>query len=350
MTQTNIPQDRRNEIKEAVYYTLQNYGQSNIPVKIKAIVRSFTNIRLVSYSKHMKKENLSYDAMIKFTGTKDACTDYYATVNFYIIYYNDIDRNITTSNRYRWNIAHELGHIMLKHHITHEKTRIFRSELSNSEYDELEEEADYFASLILVPHAALLGFQIKNANSIKIMCKISEPAAKRRYYEFVEWKSHVGSQDEYDNQIFYLYHDFIYKRKCKHCGVGIIQRYGKYCPICGEKNILEWGDGDQMKYPLLATYENGKLKECPVCHNEETGIEGNYCQICGSYIINKCSNQLCSNDNILPSNARYCPKCGESSTFYNNNILKAWNDNEHKNLSDGFMDIPLDIDEELPFN
>ena len=142
MTQTNIPLERRQEIKQAVYNTLQNYQQSNIPVKIKAITRSFPNIRLVSYSKHMKKENLSYDAMIDFTGTKDACTDYYAMVNFYIIYYNDIDRNITTSNRYRWNIAHELGHIMLNHHITHKKTRIFRNELSNSEYNELEEEAD----------------------------------------------------------------------------------------------------------------------------------------------------------------------------------------------------------------
>lgn len=357
MTQTNIPQDRRNEIKEAVYYTLQNYGQSNIPVKIKAIVRSFTNIRLVSYSKHMKKENLSYDTMIKFTGTKDACTDYYATDNLYIIYYNDIDRNITTSNRYRWNIAHELGHIILNHHITHEKTRIFRSELSNSEYDELEEEADYFASLILVPHAALLGFQIKNANSIKIMCKISEPAAKRRYYEFVEWKSHVSSQDEYDKRIFHLYYNFIYKRKCKHCGAGIIQKCGKYCPICGQKNILQWGDGDNMKYSLLETYENGKLKECPTCHNEITNIEGDFCQICGNNLVNRCINDECSNTSPLPSNARYCPQCGFQSSFYNNNLLKAWDYKEPSFVSDGFMHIPdpeelpfPEIDEELPFN
>lgn len=238
MTQTNIPIERRQEIKQAVYNTLRNYKQSYIPVKIKAIARSFSNIRLVQYSKHMKIMSLSYDEMMEFTGTKDACTDYYADERFYIIYYNDIDRNITTSNRYRWNIAHELGHIMLEHHITHEKTRIFRNELSNNEYDELEEEADYFASLILVPHAALLGFQIKNANYIKVMCKISEPAAKRRYYEFVEWKSHVNAQDEYDNRIFHLYYNFIYKRKCKNCGTGLIQRYGKHCPICGKKNIL----------------------------------------------------------------------------------------------------------------
>lgn len=357
MTQTDISLERRKEIKEAVYKTLAHYGYYFIPVKIKAIVRSFTNIRLVSYSKHMRNNNLSYERMINFTGTKDACTDYYAKANFFIIYYNDIDRNITTSNRYRWNIAHELGHIMLDHHITHEKTRIFRNELSCSEYDKLEEEADYFASLILVPHAALLGFQIRNANYIKVMCKISEPAAKRRYYEFVEWKSHVNAQDEYDNHIFHLYYDFIYKRKCKKCDAGIIQRYGNYCPICGNKKTLEWGDGDQMKYPLLDTYENGKLKECPTCHNEITNIEGDFCQICGNNLVNRCINDECSNTSPLPSNARYCPQCGCQSSFYNSRLLKAWDYKEPSFISDGFMNIPdpeeppfPEIDEELPFN
>ena len=350
MTQTNIPLDRRKEIKKAVYNTLQNYKHFHIPVKIKAITRSFSNIRLISYSKHMKKMNISYDDMIKFAGTKDAFTDYYAKFNSFIIYYNDIDRNITTSNRYRWNIAHELGHIMLGHHITHEKTRIFRNELSCSEYDELEEEADYFASLILVPHAALLGFQIRNANYIKVMCKISEPAAKRRYYEFVEWKSHVNTQDEYDNRIFYLYYNFIYKRKCKNCGAGLIQRHGKHCPICGEKNTLEWGEGDKMKYPLLETYENGKLKECVICHNEITNIDGDFCQICGNHLVNKCINDACPNTTPLPSNARYCPVCGYQSSFLRDHLLKSWDYKEYKNNSDGFLKIPDGIDEELPFN
>nr|DAE13801.1 MAG TPA: IrrE N-terminal-like domain [Siphoviridae sp. ctLNL10] len=346
MTQTNIPLERRNEIKEVVYYTLQNYRHSNIPVEIKAIARSFSNIRLVSYSKHMKKTNLSYDDMIKFTGTNDACTDYYAKANFFIIYYNDIAKNITTSNRYRWNIAHELGHIMLGHHIAHEKTRIFRNELSYSEYDNLEEEADYFASLILVPHAALLGFQIRNANHIKVMCKISEPAAKRRYYEFVEWKSHASTLDAYDMHILHFYFNFIYKRKCKNCGTGLIQKIGKYCPICGNKNTLEWGDGDTMKYPLLRTYENGKLIQCPNCNNEETNINGDYCQICGRIIVNRCPNIECTHE-VLPSNARYCPLCGSKSIFHNLDYLKDWNYEETSHFFDNF---PLGIDEELPFN
>ena len=67
MTQTNISFERRREIKEAVYKMLAHYGHYFIPVKIKAIARSFAYIRLVPYSKHMKNNNLSYDDMIKFT-------------------------------------------------------------------------------------------------------------------------------------------------------------------------------------------------------------------------------------------------------------------------------------------
>lgn len=357
MTQTNISFERRKEIKEAVYKTLAHYGHYFIPVKIKAIARSFANIRLISYSKHIKKLNISYDTMLKFAGTKDACTDYYANSNLFIIYYNDIDRNITTSNRYRWNIAHELGHIMLEHHITHEKTRIFRNELSSSEYNGLEEEADYFASLVLVPHAALIGFQIKNANYIKVMCKISEPAAKRRYYEFVAWKSHVNAQDEYDNRIFHLYYNFIYKRKCKNCGAGLIQRYGKHCPICGNKNTLEWGDGS-MDYKEYETTIEGFLETCLRCGNKK--IIGNFCQICGAPARNYCTNyfwnedsyQPCTHSEPLPGNARYCPDCGAKSLFFHNDILDAW-DIEYSRFmeeealkaniptaSDGFMNIP----------
>lgn len=347
MTQTNISTKRRLEIKNAVYYALIHSGNCNLPIKIKSIVRSYKNIRLISFSKHMKRLNISYEEMKAYAKTKDAFTDYYANEEMYYIYYNDLDTNIVTSNRYRWNIAHELGHVLLEHHKNNDKTRIFRCSLSDEEYDALEEEADYFAQLLLVPHAALIGFRISKSNHIKVMCKISDPASRKRYYEYVDWKSHINSQDEYDNRIFHFYFNFIFKRKCKNCDASIIQRYGKYCPICGQKT-LEWGDGT-MIYEKLDTYETGKLKECPTCKNEETNIEGDYCQICGESLVNLCSNDDCSNyQGKLPSNARYCPICGSRSTFYQNNILRAWNNKVYS--SDGFMNIPDLIDEELPFN
>lgn len=350
-----ISSKRRNEIKNIVYSALAHGNPISLPVKIGSIIRSYSMIKLITYSSQIKKHNITYQELIISAETKDSYVVYSNSKHKYCIYYNDIDKNIVTSDRVRWNLAHELGHVLLKHHNLCSKEKLLRNDIfldniSDELYRVAEEEADYFAQLILVPHAALLGFKIKNANYIKLMCKISEPAAKRRYYEFAEWKSNLNANDEYDNRIFHLYYDFIFKRKCKNCGAGLIQRYGKYCPICGQKNILEWGDGDNMKYPLLETYENGKLIECPNCHNEETDIEGDFCQICGRNLINRCSEPACDYRAGLPSNARYCPLCGSNSTFFNSGILKDWDYKEHNNSLNGFMNIPDGIDEELPFN
>lgn len=346
MTQTNISAKRRLEIKNAVYDALVHSNCCNLPIKIKSIARSYKNIRLIAFSKHIKRLSISYEEMKAYAKTKDAFTDYYVNEDMFYIYYNDLDLNIVTSNRYRWNIAHELGHVLLNHHKNNSKTRIFRCALSDEEYNSLEAEADYFAQLLLVPHAALLGFHIKNSNHIKIMCKISGPASRKRYYEYVNWKSHIDAKNEYDNRIFHHYYSFIYKRRCKHCGAKLIQRYGMHCPICGRKT-LEWGDGT-MIYEKLYTYETGKLKECPTCKNEETSIDGDYCQICGNNLINRCSYHECTYNEPLPSNARYCPICGSESTFYRNGFLKEWNYKEQN--PDSFMIVPDKIDEELPFS
>lgn len=347
MTKTMIESNRRKEIKSIVIAVLKHYGKYSLPVNIKKIAKSFDFIRVIPFSVQMKHRNMSLDEVIAYCETDDACADYYYDKNKAIIYYNDMIKwKFINSNRYRWSIAHELGHIMLGHHVATRKTRIFRSSLSGAEYDYLEEEADYFAQLILVPHSPLLGFNIQTSNHIQILCKISGPASRKRFYEFTEWKRHVDGNDEYDKRIFYFYFDFVFKRECKNCGVGLIQRYGKYCPICGSKNTLQWGDGDKMKYPLLETYENGKLKECPICKNEDTNIEGSYCQICSTKLINMCTNQSCNNYDILPTNARYCPVCGKESTFYTSRIIKAW-DYKEPNI---FMAFPDDIDDELPFN
>ena len=364
MTPIKIPENRRLEIKEAVLQALQNSSMYTLPIKIKAIVRSFTNIRLISFSKHMRAFDLTYKQMIAFVESNDACTDYYAKYNLYYIYYNDIDKNITISNRYRWNIAHELGHILLEHHIDNHKTRIFRSKLTDEEYNMLEAEADYFAQLILVPHSVLLGFKVDNYRSIRNMCKISDPAAKRRFFDFLIWKRHIDPNETYDRALFYLYYPFIFKRECRNCGAALTQRHGKYCPICG-KITLQWGEG-KMKYSKMETYGNGKVKICPVCANEETDIDGDFCQICNTLLVNKCDDRSVDNysddwqpcGQILPANARYCPKCGSHSTFFNDKILKPWDWKEPSfPVGKGFMNIPdsHDLpdgveDEGLPFN
>ncbi len=42
-----------------------------------------------------------------------------------VFYYNDIEPNIVNSNRVRWNLAHELGHIILGHHAFCKSDKLF---------------------------------------------------------------------------------------------------------------------------------------------------------------------------------------------------------------------------------
>ncbi len=344
LMKTRISSERRQEIKQIVLSALRHLPNTSLPVRIKAICKSYSNIRLIPYSLHMKRYNLSYEDMKIYCETSDSCADYYANQDKYIIYYNDIDyHNIINSNRYRWNIAHELGHVLLKHHKTNNNTRIFRYSLTHSEYTYFEEEADYFAQLILVPHVVLYAFKIQNERILKMLCKISDPTAKIRFRAYKDWRQNINENDPYDKPLFFHYYDYLFKRRCVTCNAGLVQHNGKYCPICGNKT-LQWGDGP-MIYPKLVTYENGKLTECPTCKNEETNIEGNHCQICGNNLVNFCSFNNCSNFDPLPSNARYCPVCGSRSTFLDKGFLNEWNYKEQ-----GFIDIPDGMDEELPFN
>ena len=340
MTTITISPKRRQYIKSLILSTLEKCSDISLPFKIKALCKTYANIRLIPFSKQMKRRNITYEEMKLFCGTNDSCADYYKDADCYIVYYNDIDRSrIINSNRYRWNIAHELGHILLGHHKSFSKTRIFRSSLSNYEYNHLEAEADYFAQLILVPHVVLYAFNITSASDIKRICQISGPAAARRFYAFKEWAGNINKNDQYDKSLFYLYYNYIYKTNCRTCGAELVLRKGSYCPICGNQTLSR-GDGD-MIYPKLDTYtDTGKLTVCQNCGNEETAIYGDYCQVCGICLVNYCTDNNCSyRRTALPSNARFCPECGSPSSFLTNKTLKAWNINEYEQPYETYPNI-----------
>ena len=130
------------------------------------------------------------------------------------------------------------------------------------------------------------------------------------------------------------------------------------CMICG--HTQKKGTLNNMKYKEYETDpESGRLKRCMCCDNEY--VLGDYCHICGTPVVNYCSNATyegpddffvhCRERNPLPSNARYCHHCGSQSTFLNAGLLK---DYKTEKASLEFMDIPedipVDIDETIPLN
>lgn len=327
----------KKQIKQVVLDTLTQYhnlgNELQLPVPIKKIAKSYSNIRVIPYSKFIEDNNFTLEEMYQYAGSKDGFTDFNAKFGLYLICYNDIDPNIKFSYRYRWNIAHELGHVLLNHH-SNIKTRLFRNKLKLWEYKILEDEADWFASYILVPYAVLNETHCQiEPSQIHEYCNISSEASKYRYSDFNKWQNKL--YDRYDWEMLKI---FSFCKVCENCKVLLLDSYN-YCPICGHnKNIKKYYKNPSRKFEDIMKYtqlenKNGVLTRCPVCDNEEIVEDAEFCHICGTPLINKCLNGdvQCSQatKSNIPINARYCPYCSSITTFKERGILKDWNDTEY---------------------
>lgn len=349
----------RTQVKQSVLDILSKCPVLKFPLNIKHIIKSFPNIRLIPYSKQMKNHVLTYNEMLLQAETIDAFTVYSANKDLYLIFYNDIDPGIIKRYRYRWNIAHELGHVALNHHKNYKKTKIYRNSLSSTEYKNLENEADLFAAYILVPHSVLHYYAPQNHFDLRNYCLISDAAAKVRFKEYQIWNL-KNKWESYDLQIRSFFYNNAFTKVCSTCGFNFnaLDNPGIeiYCPICGKKTLF-WGDGNLIYEEIVKLNDNSKAIRCPMCDNENILDDGEYCHICGTYLINKCDNRHWNEGSyydgdepcghLLPANARYCHICGNASTFLNDNILHAW-DSKEKHFQE--MIIPDSIDEKLPFD
>lgn len=337
-----IPQYARYEYcnKRACDF-LEEFHIKSFPVDVESIIHQ-KNWGFVKYSELMEVFNCSRSQVIHFLGSKDGFTIW--DESNYTISYND---DPSFGDRTRFTLMHEVGHIYLHHLTDFEATKLYRGSLTRQENKILENEANAFARNVLVPTSMLQHLKNKDIYNVSIQFGITPTAAHTRLNLYnVDIVS--NKQSNVLTRLHSVFYNFYNKKKCSTCGYGTVAKNRHYCPICGNKT-LQWGDGTVI-YSKLETYDNGKLKECPSCKNEETDIDGDYCQICGKKLINICSNQECSLS-PLPSNARYCPVCGNRSTFLDAGFLKEWNYKDN-----GFMDIPDGIEEELsdgeylPFN
>ena len=92
-----------------------------------------------------------------------------------IIVINSLKRNNTA--RMRFTVAHELGHIMLGHVGVYELV----NREPSPEDNEIEQQANIFASRLLAPACVLWGCKVKSPEEIMRLCDISHQAAQFRY-------------------------------------------------------------------------------------------------------------------------------------------------------------------------
>lgn len=354
---------------------LKMCGVNELPIKVKKLAKKFPNLKIRRYTWYAKKWGLTIDEVCELTDSDEGCCWYIKSQKQYMILYNDTVEN---DGRKRWTIAHELGHFMLKHNEITGKAIFARSSLSDDEYETFEKEANCFARNLLAPAPVLRELKPASPHFISDICNISYEASIN-IYNFLLEGVRMGISYSKRHPSLKIFKDYIWKKKntyrCSNCTCSFIKENPNYCLICGNQEIRK-GDYFEMIYSSIELTDLHHAKKCPKCSNEK--VTGDYCQVCGTYLVNKCTG-LTSGEReyeynnyrifwhsheggcgeLLEGDARFCSKCGSTSTFYEEGILKNWEEekeNKVQQLQDPFAENQtqspnneLTLSDELPF-
>ncbi|WP_461206106.1 ImmA/IrrE family metallo-endopeptidase [Clostridium sp. DL1XJH146] len=314
---------------------LQLYEINQVPIDLNIILKSIKRtVKVCSYSLLSNKTSLSIKEICDmFESDLGACT-YSRNDEHYVIYYNDTKQNHHLD---RFTIAHELGHIFLEHHHNANTDILLRKNISKSQYDKYEKEANCFARNVLSPIP--LVDRITNLSHQRSIIELSE--AFDISYLAATTRRDLYSADSYRmTSSYYSYfnnYTILYGYYCDNCGNAEISTEG-FCKICGQESIPFEKTCNRIFYGGIETDDNKRVIKCPKCGNEVFSKEAHYCKICGTSLYNFCEGEAIVDyyDNVIDyhyhfndGNARYCKKCGAKTSFFNNGYLDDWNVNTH---------------------
>ncbi len=171
-------------LRDCAWQCLKNNKISSLPVNVLGIAKSH-GIRVI---KNTEVNALTHEENGRsfFDGDK------------WFIIYNDLNP-IDVS---RFTIAHELGHIFLKHELAHIKYADIKQ---ISQKSKSEQQADMFAVRLLCPACFLWALNIHTAQDIANYCKVPLDIAKKRakhmkaLYKRNKFLTHPLEKEVYNN-------------------------------------------------------------------------------------------------------------------------------------------------------
>lgn len=147
------------DARNAAWQCLIDYNVTSMPVSVLDIAKS-AGIRVVKNSK------------VKWLLPNESGISIVVGSKWFIVYDDSNSRQ-----RYRFTVAHELGHIFLGHKL--KKRGNLTQTIKDSE-SFAEQEANIFASRLLAPACVIWALGLKTANEISYVCDISHTAAEFR--------------------------------------------------------------------------------------------------------------------------------------------------------------------------
>lgn len=171
------------------------------PISVKDIFQLIPNSKCMSYQKLAKLNGCSVQDVITLCQSKSGCTHYDVATNRYLVLLNLAERSY---GRQRWTAAHEIGHIMCKHHLISAMNQIAENDFSDNNNPEFESEADYFAATLLAPFPLFKELGVKSLIDVQNIFGLSAEASLYRYKKYLQWKkSH--RKTAWENDIVKLY-------------------------------------------------------------------------------------------------------------------------------------------------
>lgn len=360
MTSTISKKINFKEIENKAYNFLYNYSNGTLPIDLKGIINRIHNLKIMKYSMFAKMHNLNHEETCRMLNSEDGALWYHESLHLYILLYNE---KISSKERIRFTIAHELGHYVLRHNELTNKTVFSRYKLTDEEYSTFETEANFFAKHLLVPFPILnqytLFFKKMDTSFIKDTFNVSHTVSSNVI-------DHLNSMHQFgvtnSNHIIEgLFLKYITTDKttciCTTC-CARISRDSVFCSICSTKQSKKrntimsflqnkkFEKNNKMKYKKIKLNDNFYPIQCPKCENEE--IENSYCTVCGVYLNNIClgknaklfdsfGNPIAIENFLengchkkLDGNARYCSDCGGMSSFFFQGLLSHWENEKNQ--------------------
>lgn len=348
------------------YKTLKNSKEKQLPISVKRIIKKFPDLHIQSYTTFSKKRGLTIEQTCEYLDSEEGCL-WMRKDKTYIIFYNDTIKN---KARIRFTLAHELGHYILKHNEISDKTKFMRYSLSDNEYDIFEKEANYFAKRLLAPLPIINAILDKNnsieAKNLEEIFGVSFLVATYLYEEITKRKNFTYISRKINDLVLNFKHELelLNLKKCIVCDSEINTDY-IFCPFCGESRFIQVIDygfksyreerNTIMIYSKIDTDQNGNLFICPRCSAENLDDSFQYCPYCSIYLHNVClgreedkyietmdgeielsikerhTKNSCS-VNLLDGGFRYCPDCGNKTSFYAQKLLNDWYDEQQQSI------------------
>ena len=176
-------EDVRQKLDDAVLYLFRELRYPVFPVDPSAIARRVDRCRYLTYDELARISVTTYEEIVRACRSLDGCTQYDPVVKRYLVVINTSHRHGASRARIRWTTAHELGHIAAGHFI--ELAEHGHETVSAAAFDEMEEEADYFAASLLAPIPALKTLRVKRPADIRDWFGLSQTAAEYRWADLL---------------------------------------------------------------------------------------------------------------------------------------------------------------------